>query len=228
MQQRAGGQQILVRAVRRAQRKRRSGDREDVLEKPAPVGVVHRLRRRPDAQLLTVLRGDALQQLAHERVADVLDQLIELAPHLLDRTRRAQHAVFLAESLPLVLVGIDAADLLDKELHPPVEQIGPPLHFDEVAAVELFAKAGRFIEDARPHEAGPVLQRQRDEQVPAAPLPDVFLGAEKESPTGQFRSQHRIFGKRVDDMRGSSYRIRHPASHIRNPPIRESGNSRYN
>ena len=190
MQQRTGGQQILVRAVRRAQRQRRSRDREDVLEKPAPVGVMHRQRSRPDAQLLAVLRGDALQQLAHERIADVQNQLLELAPHLLDRTRRAQDAVFLAEALALVLVGIHPADLLDEQLHPSVEQIGPPLHLHEVAAVELFAKAGRFIEDARPHEAGAVLQRQRDEQVPAAPLPDVFLGAEKESPSVQFRRQH--------------------------------------
>ena len=150
VQQRAGGQQILVRAVGRAQGERRSRDRQDVLEKTAPVRVVHRQRSRPDAQLLGVLRGDALQQLAHERIADVQDELLELAPHLFDRARRTQHAVFLAEALPLVLVGIHPADLLDEQLHPSVEQIGPPLHFDEVAAVELFAKAGRFVEDTRP------------------------------------------------------------------------------
>ena len=45
VQQRAGGQQILVGAVGGAERERRSRDRQDVLEEPAAIGVVHRLAR---------------------------------------------------------------------------------------------------------------------------------------------------------------------------------------
>ena len=51
VQQRAGGQQILIGAIRGAERQRRSGDRQNVLEKPAAVGVVHGQRRRPDRSL---------------------------------------------------------------------------------------------------------------------------------------------------------------------------------
>ncbi len=102
--------------------------------------------------------GDSLQKLAHERIADVEEQLIELFPHLLDRPRRGQDAVLLAKTLTPILIGVHAADILDDELQPAIEQLGPPLHFDEVAAVELLAQAGRLVEDARPYQTGAVLQ----------------------------------------------------------------------
>jgi hypothetical protein len=38
-----------------------------------------------------------------------------------------------------------------------IEQFRSPLHFDEIAAVELVAQAGRLVEDARPYQTGAVL-----------------------------------------------------------------------
>ena len=76
------------------------------------------------------------------------------------------------------------------ELHPAVEQVGPSLNLDEIAAVELFAKARRFVEDAAPDDARPVLKRKGDEQIPAAPVPDILVGAEEKPPPVQLRRQH--------------------------------------
>ena len=64
------------------------------------------------------------------------------------------------------------------------------LHFDELPAVELVAKARGVSEDRRPDETGLVLKRQRDERLAGSPVPDVFIGAEKKAPPFQL-GRHR-------------------------------------
>src|SRR5687768_9430806 len=159
MEQRAGGEEILIRAVRRAQSERRSRNRQGVLEEAASIRVMHGLGSGPDAKLFRMLGRYSLEQLADERITDVENQLLELAPHLFNGARRAQHAVFLTKSLRLILIGVHTPDLLDEQLQPAVEQIGATLHFDKVAGVELFTQARRFAENAPANQTGPILKR---------------------------------------------------------------------
>jgi hypothetical protein len=190
MEQRAGGEEILIRTVSRAECERRSRNRQDVLEESASIRVMYGLGSGPDAKLLSVRSGDSLEQLADKRITDVENQLLELAPHLFNGSRRAQDAIFLTESLRFILIGIHTPDLLDEQLQPAVEQIGAPLHFDKVTAVELFTQARRFAENAPANQTGPILKRQRNKKIAAAPMPDVLLRAQEEPPARHFRRQH--------------------------------------
>ena len=76
------------------------------------------------------------------------DQRLQLRPHLVDRARRAQDAVLLAEALQPILVGIDAANALDDELELAVVEVGAALHLDELARVELVAEPLDVVEDS--------------------------------------------------------------------------------
>ena len=185
MQEGAGGEQILVRSVRGAEHQRCARDRQHVFEEAAAIRVMHRQGRGPDAQLAGMLRGDGPQQLAHERILDVRDELLQLVPHLLNGTRRAHDAVFLAETLLGILVGVDAADALDDQLQPAVGNICTRLHLHEFAAVEFIAKAHCVIQDAGFDEAGFVLKHQRNERFAGSSLPHLFLRAQEKRPAVQ-------------------------------------------
>ena len=90
------------------------------------------------------------------------------------------------KTLTAILIGVHAADILDDELQPAVEQFRPPLHLDEIAGVEFLAQPGRLGEDSRTHQPGAVLQGYRDKQLSASTVPDVLLCAEEEPPPLQF------------------------------------------
>ena len=77
--------------------KRRARNRQHVLEVTTAIRVVDRLRRRPDAQLVGILRRDALQQLAYMRVANVLNQPIY--PNAEPEASLRGAAVFVLEKL---------------------------------------------------------------------------------------------------------------------------------
>jgi hypothetical protein len=84
------------------------------------------------------------------RVAEARDHLLQLGPHLVERTRRARHELVLAEALPPILrAGAEhhTANALDDELQPAVEALGAALHLDELAGVELVAESVDVVQD---------------------------------------------------------------------------------
>ena len=124
VEQHAGEHDIFV-----ARRSARASWRADVrhlqlvLEQPAAIGVMNALRRRPLAQLGLVIGDDAIEQHADVRIAHRLEVRRQLAPHLVDRARRRQHAVFLAKSLQPILRRVDAPDVRHRQLQLALEVV---------------------------------------------------------------------------------------------------------
>jgi len=166
-----------------------------VLEEAAPVGVVQRLRGGPDPQPLLVLARDLLEQRPDPAVADTTDDRLQLGPHLVERARRRQDAVLLAEAVLPVLIGVHPANVLDDQLEAIVVEVAARPHLDELAGVELPLQPLHVVEDLRGDAAGRVLQGQRDE-VARTPLPDVLLDAEEEA------DARRLGGKLLDPGKG--------------------------
>ena len=72
---------------------------QDVFQQPAAVGVVHGERRRPDPQPRCLRRHASRRAAAGPHgFVDARDNCPQLLPHLVDRPRRRQDAVLLAET----------------------------------------------------------------------------------------------------------------------------------
>ncbi len=92
VQHHAGEDEIFVRAVGARDQAADLGHLRDVLEEAAAIRVMNLLRGRPDPQLRFVVGDDAIQQDADVIVLDAAEMLLQLRPHLVDRTRRAEDA----------------------------------------------------------------------------------------------------------------------------------------
>ena len=183
--ERADHDEVGVGAVEPRERAARFRHLQDVLEEAAPIRVVDGAGCRPDAQARLVGAHQILGKRAHVRVAEARDHLLQLGPHLVERTRRARHELVLAEALaPILRAGAEhhTANALDDELQPAVEALGAALHLHELAGVELVAESLDVVQDTPDDLARGVLQRQRD-VVAAASRADGLLGAEEEPPT---------------------------------------------
>src|SRR5204863_4818278 len=109
--------EIFVGAVRSRDQPADLGHLGDVLEKSTAIRMMDLLRRRPDAQLRLVIRDDAIQQDADVIVLDAAQVALQLLPHLVDRTWSAEDAVLFAKALQTILIGIDAPNRRQHELH---------------------------------------------------------------------------------------------------------------
>ena len=137
MQHDAGEDQVPVRHRTHAQEATDLRHLRDVLEEAAAIGVMNHLGRRPHAQLRFVIRHHAIQQHAHVIVFTLFRCVLELRPHLVDRPRRAQDRVFLAETLAPILIGIHTTNRSEHELDLARCKGAPPLDAHEFACLEL-------------------------------------------------------------------------------------------
>jgi hypothetical protein len=135
-------------------------------EQAAAVGVVHRLRRGPDAEALAVVGEEASEQGADAGVGDAGDVGLEFAPHLVERTRCDGDQILFVEADGAILVGVDTADAVDRQLQHALIRLAGALDFDEVLLVELVAHTRDVVEDLGLDRAGAVLQRENQEGSP--------------------------------------------------------------
>ena len=191
----AGEHQIFVRAVGARDQAADLGHLRDVLEKAAAIGVMNLLRRRPDAQLRFVVGDDAIQQDADVIVLDAAEMLLQLRPHLVDRPRRAEDRILLAKALLAILIGIDAADRRQHQLHLAVVEAAAALDAHELAGVEFVLVAIDVGHQLRDDLRRSILQREEQELAAAAAGAKLLVGAEKESPAGVFDGQCGEFGE---------------------------------
>ena len=140
------------------------------------------LRRRPHAQLRFVVGDDAIQQDADVIVLDAAEMLLQLRPHLVDRARRAEDRILLAKSLLAILIGIDAADGREHELHLAVVEAAAALDAHELARFEFVLVALDVGHQLRDDLRRCILQREEKKFAAAAAGAKFLVGAEEVSP----------------------------------------------
>ena len=155
------------------------------------------LRRRPHAQLRLVVGDDAIQQDADVIVLDAAEMLLQLRPHVVDRPRRAEDRILLAEALLAILIGIDAANRRQHELQLAVVEAAVALDADELARLELVLVAIGVGQQLGDDLSGGILQREEEELAAAAAGANFLVGAEKVSPAGVRFGQRRKFRESI-------------------------------
>ena len=176
----AGNEQVGVGAVGGGDGQRHADDAQDVFEQAATVGMVHGLRRGPDAEPLTVVGDDAGEQRADARIRHHGDVRLEFAPHLVEGTRRDRNQVFFVEARGAILVGVDAADAVDRQLQHALVGLARALDLDEVFFAELVAHARHLVEDLGLDGTAAILQREDQERIPIARRPLLLARAQVE------------------------------------------------
>ena len=140
------------------------------------------LRGRPLSSSVLVIGDDAIEQDADVAGREPIRRCaVSSRPHLVDGARRRQHAVFFAEALQAILIGIDAAHVRDHQLLLALERRGAGFDAHELARLELLFEALDVVEELGGDLPGRVLQREQQE-LAAANRPELLVGAEKEAP----------------------------------------------
>ena len=128
-------------------------------------------------------------------VLDAAEMLLQLRPHLVDRTRRAEDRILLAKSLLAILIGIDAADRRQHELDLAVVEAAAALDAHELAGFEFVLVAIDVGHQLRDDLRRRILQREEQELAAAAAGANFLVGAEKVSPARVFDGQGGEFGE---------------------------------
>ena len=183
VQQRPGDEEVAIAPGKSRRAGRPFHDLEDVLEQAAAIRVMHLARGRPDAEPLGIGVDHPREQRSQRRPLDAGDAALQLLPHLVHGPRGGWDAVLAAETAVGIL-GNDAANLVENELEPLIEEVAPRLHRDELAGVELRVVEIDVLKDLGPHFPGDVLEEQRQEDTAVAPGAPLFARAQEEAGAG--------------------------------------------
>ena len=133
-----------------------------------------------------VIGDDSIEEHADVRIADRLDVGQQLRPHLVDRARRRQHAVFFAKALQTVLRRIDAPHVRHRQLQLSLKDRAVTFDAHELAGLELVAESLDVVDQLCGNLAGGILQGEQQD-LAVAHRPQLAYGAEKVAPALRVR-----------------------------------------